>query len=375
MIKPLLIVLIFILIAFSCIEPYSPDLGESAADRYVIFGQLTSQEGFQTVDISLASDVSVPEYKPFLDCQVSINDDKGNSFDLQETGGGKYRVWMSSADLQPGTSFQLHIITPSGVLIESEYDKMPECPDIDSVYYTLEASPPENPAKDLPGIMMYLDLNAENSDSHYFRWDLTETWERHSIYPVEWWYDHEVHHTLPPDYSLMTCWNTEHVNKILTLTTENFARNEYKRFPLFYLGNNTSRLSVKYSLNITQYAMSRAGYDYWDQLRTSSSAADGLYQKQPLPVRGNLNIISGPEREILGTFNAVSFKQKRIFVDDVPGLELDYEKHCSPPHILDRNGFESSRGADSILYFLVINGVPLPVDGSCVNCLSTWRNN
>ncbi|RPH32785.1 MAG: DUF4249 family protein, partial [Bacteroidales bacterium] len=39
----------------SCIEPYSLDIGDQANEKYVVFGQITDQEGYQTVLISKTS--------------------------------------------------------------------------------------------------------------------------------------------------------------------------------------------------------------------------------------------------------------------------------------------------------------------------------
>ncbi len=360
---------VIFLVLGSCIEPFKPDLGESAADGYVVYGQVSDREGYQYVTISQASQVYDPEFKPLVGCQVTVLDDQGNTYSLQEQEGGRYRVWMDKAGLQPGTSYQLRVITPAGVEITSDYDKMPPGTPVDSVYFTLVPHPPDNPLEDVPGLQFYVDLEAGASDSRYYRWELTETWERHSSYPIEYWYDGRYHHTDPPDYSHMICWNTERIGDIYTLSTDNLSRNEYNGFELNFTGNNTSRLAVQYSLLVEQYAMSEAGFDYWDQLRINSSNQGGLYERQPLPVRGNLNA-KGTGKQVLGTFNAVSISEKRIFAGDVPGLDLDYETFCAPPYFLMRGGIEASRGSARILYYLIIRGIIRPVDAACVDCLA-----
>jgi len=366
--SPLAGILIILVAMFSCIEPFTPDLGESATDKYVVYGQLTNEEGYQYVKISLSSKVDEPAFIPLRSCRVDILDDKGHTYGMNESEAGIYRIWMSSSDLKPGTSYQIRVVTPSGVEIVSDFDQMPVSPPVDSLWYTVEEGPPDNPARDLPGIQFHLDLDAGGTGSHYFRWELTETWERHATYPKIWWYDGRIHQTDPPDYSLFICYNTEQIKNIYTLSTANLAANRYQAFQLNYVGNNSSRLAIMYSLLVRQYAMSRAAYEYWDQLRVNSNNQGGLYEKQPIRVRGNLEVVNAPGKEVLGTFNAVSVQEKRIFVNDVPGLELDYESLCHPPYILDRGGLEASRGADRILYFLILHGAIRPIDAACVDC-------
>ncbi len=140
--------------------------------------------------------------------------------------------------------------------------------------------------------------------------------------------------------------------------------NTYKGFQLNYVGNNTSRLSVLYSLMIRQYAISQTAFEYWDQLRISSSNGGGLYEKQPLPVRGNLSVTNDPGREVLGTFNAVSIRKKRIFV----GAEIptDFEAFCSAPKPLGKGGFPAAAGSDTIVYFIM--PYMFTLDRGCVDC-------
>ena len=39
----------------ACIEPFEPDIEAGASKKYIVSGQLTDQEGYQYVSVSLAS--------------------------------------------------------------------------------------------------------------------------------------------------------------------------------------------------------------------------------------------------------------------------------------------------------------------------------
>ncbi len=222
--RPSAVIGIFVLLMASCIEPYKPDLGATASDKYVVFGQISDQEGYQTVTLSLASDVYNQQFKPLLDCFVVIHDDKGNDYEMEEAGSGLYRVWMTSDQLQPGTSYQLQIVTRAGTEIISDFDRMPLCPPVDSVYWKILDSPPDQPGLGIPGLQMYVDIAPGNTGSRYFRWDLTETWEYHSNYLKEWWWNGTIHHTTPPSYELYYCWDTQEIGDIYTLSLDNQSR-------------------------------------------------------------------------------------------------------------------------------------------------------
>jgi hypothetical protein len=54
----------------------------------------------------------------------------------------------------------------------------------------------------------------------------------------------------------------------------------------------------------------------------------GLYETQPLPVKGNVSNLTKPEQSVLGYFQVASVRKKRLFIKDVPDLKLIYTHSC-----------------------------------------------
>lgn len=309
----------------SCIEPFSPDFRGQSTIKYVVYGEITDQEGYQTVSVSMTSTINKPKYNPLIGCKVKITDDQGNVFNLDETNGGNYRVWMGKEHLNPGSSYQVDVLTQSGVEIVSDFDQMPECPEIDTIYYVRKNVPTTDPEKPLQGIQFYLDLDGRNTNSHFYRWDITETWEHHAAYPKTlYWNGRNFISYNPPDYSMFYCWSTQNVGTIFTLSTKDLVENRFSRFPFHFVDNMTQRLTYGYSLLVKQYALSEPAYIYWDKLRINSNEQGGLYEVQPLRIKGNLKSTTNPNLEILGFFNASPLRTKRIFVRNVENLERYY---------------------------------------------------
>jgi len=302
-IRNILIGSILITTFSSCIEFFHPDLGCADTSKYVVDGQVTDKEGYQEVTVSLTSSLDKSKFNPLSFCNVTILDDKGNVFNLKEYNNGKYRVWMNKEYLKLGYSYQVKVETKNGVEIISDFDKMPECPEIDTVYYILKDVPTSNPYNKIQGIQFYVDIDGENTNSHYFRWILTETWEHHA----------------PSSGSI--CWTTEELKNIYTITTEALTQNRYNNYNLHFVNNLTQRLNFCYSLLINQYAISEPTYRYLNKLKFNSNDQGGLYNTQPLSVKGNLKSTTNPDLEILGFFSATSVKSKRIFVRHVTGLK------------------------------------------------------
>jgi hypothetical protein len=361
--------LLLVLMTSSCIRSFEPDIRAIDENKYVVSGLVSEGDEIQTVNVSRSSPINDPSYLPVTGCTVVIWDDLGHPFPLQDAGDGDYTGTVDPSSLVAGRSFMVEIATPAGERIVSGFDTLFTSPEIDSVYYLREDIEGNTPGQFTLGIQFYLDFNGDETNSPYFRWDLYETWEYHSDYPLEWYYDGTVHHVFPPDYSLSVCWTTRRVPTIYTLSTRNLQENKYNLFPLNYVTNRTPRLQYGYSLLVRQHSLSERAYLYWEQQRINSDQEGGLYEKQPVAVKGNLSIPGDPEKEVLGFFGAGTVKTKRIFVRQVPDLPLDVATYCD--RRLLRNGLREITPSmypgyllgDQFGYFLIL------LEKECVDCL------
>lgn len=374
--KIIYIVAILTMMLTSCIKNYEPVIESKDAVKYVVSGQVSTGEQVQRINVSITSPIGKPKYLPVTNCTVTIIDDNGGSYSAADVNKGNYEVYIPENMLVKGRSFKVEIVTPEGINIVSDFDQMQECPDVDSVYYIVEDLPTPNPEKVIRGIQFYIDLKAQSSTCRNFRWEGIETYEYHSTWPREWWYDGQIHHIFPADYSRFICWRTALVQNIFTLSTENLAANAYQLFPLHFVNNYSSpRLVYGYSLLINQYALSEAAYAYWDKLRINSTEQGGLYEKQPLAIRGNMHNVTNPDQAVLGFFGASAVKSKRIFVSNVQNLPIEYLPSCKPNAL--RKGFADIDPRDYPAYIYGdAEGYSLAsLDTECVDCLSLGGTN
>ncbi len=317
-----------ITLLFSCIEEYTPSIEAIESNKYVVSGLLSTEEEYQIISVSLAAEINDPKLIPLNDCEVKISDINGNTFNGYEFESGKYKVRIPEDNLITGVKFKLEITTPAGTNLASEYEELMECPDIDSVYYLRENKPTNVPDIFIEGIQFYLNLDAVGFQNNYYKFDIEETWEYHSVYPLEWYYDGTVHHIDPPDYSNFICWKTEKIKDIYILNTTGLQSNTYKEYPLHFVDNTTSRLAYIYSILVKQYAISKEAFAFLDQLRVNNIEQGGLYETQPVMVIGNLSNLTNPKQSVLGYFQVASVKTKRIFITEVQDLELNYDPGC-----------------------------------------------
>lgn len=360
------LLLVFLLFT-GCIEPFVPRIESGAEDVFVVSGEVTDQPGYQYVDISRASSLKELLYVPVSGCLVNIEDDKGNTFNLEEIEAGKYRVWMNEENLGSGISYRVRVTTPSGDEILSDFDRMSACAAIDSVHYERKEMIAPNTGKNLNGLQFYVDFHGTDSDSRYYRWTADETWEYHAPLPMTYYYDGTTHKIWPPDYTYSKCWSTLPAKSIFTLTTSNLVSNSFKMLPLHYVDNTTNRLLIRYSVLITQHALSDAAYVFWEQLRINNEKQGNLYEKQPLSIKGNLHNTTHPGIMVLGFFGASSVSRKRIFVDGITDMDITDGSFCSPEE-LGMGGWKNIMPWEYPVYFVYINFQLYTLQKTCTDC-------
>ena len=94
--------------------------------------------GFSERNIAQSCGVSRNTVAKVLKKAAEINISWPLDFDMTDSGNGDYFAIIDPAFLKAGVSFKVIIHIPDGTDIESDYDKMPECPEIDSVYFILQ---------------------------------------------------------------------------------------------------------------------------------------------------------------------------------------------------------------------------------------------
>jgi len=317
--------------------------------------------------VSLSSPVGSPEYIPLTGCEVKVRDNKNNEFMLEEYESGKYRVWMEKQYLAAGTSFQVRVITPAGEEVVSGFDTMPRGPALDSVYYAIEDIPTPDPDIYQRIMQFYVDLDAEGDYSRYYKWEVVETWEYEAAYPAEYYYDGTHHQIKPPDYSNYRCYASGLVKQVFTVSTMNLSQNIYPRFPLHSIDGGTSRLSILYSILVRQLALSQSAYNYWEQMRTNSTEQGGLYEKQPVIIKGNLKSLTNPEQSVLGYFHTASVSERRYFYHNVNGIDLNFSNGCIE-EALGRGGWREFYPTDYPVYYAFVAGSLRILSNECIDC-------
>lgn len=366
----LLLGLLFALSA--CIEEYRPELDQEDTSLYVIDGRITDLNTLQTIKISRSSEIYNPKYYPASGCDVRIIDGNGAVYDHISDSAGVYLVDVPLERLAVGNSFKLEVVTPESEVLVSSWDTLRDCPPLENVYYLLDEFPTDLPGESQAGIQFYVDYAGEGSSSTEVKYEIEETWQYEMEYPIENTWDGRRLLTYdPPIWDYSVCWRTVTSDQYYTLSTEIFTTNRYDQFPLHYIPSRSFKLFIGYSLLVRQLTLSDSAKFYFDKLGGNILENGGLYQTQPQQVRGNMINVTNRDKRVLGYFYAAMGSEKRIFIDDVPEMEIDYFTLCSPVK-LDL-GYGLLRNPGRLLYILFADGIYLLPD-ECVDCRSLGGN-
>lgn len=331
------IVMLMILLS-SCITEYYVDLKPDELNRIVIYGLISNQEGYQTIDISLSSTANKPSYIPFPNCKAELRTSKGVKIPLkeEESNIGKYGAFISRENLEKGTSLKLVVETPDGNIIESSEEVIPPDSKMDSVYCKKVEIPAGDGESTNPSVRFYVDFNPNSSEKKYFWWEEHETYEYHANFSIEWIYQYERYtHISPPDSSLKFCWRTMIIPDIILYTSENQSQSAIKEYPLHTV-DHIDKFQYGYSLEIKQHSLCVSAYNFLVQIKSNTNNPGGLYMKQPLEIVGNLKNITQPERIVLGNFGVSATTSKRIFVEPFPDFP-SFSYTCSRYYMAERD--------------------------------------
>jgi hypothetical protein len=358
--KEIFAVILIIPFMTGCIESYYPKIDDEQ-HAIVIDGTLTDKEGYHYIHVSRAVPLNSEKNIPVQNCNVEVTDDSGNTIQFYESESGLYEQWIDQEFLETGRKYKLRV-TAGVSVYESRYETMLPCPPVDNVYYEIEKKETTDPENPLYGIQFYADLNTQSGDAKNYRWELEETWEYHSEYPIrDYWNGKEFIHLLSEDYSLFYCWGSGSIHEIYTGTIKNITTNSLSGIPLNWVSNETSRLKIKYSLLVKQYSLSDTAYDYWNQLKKFSQETGGFYETNPPQIRGNMFNINNDDETVLGNFNVSGMSEKRIFVSEKFNFfPISYE--CNPYAPM----FGPFLGSKPVYYFDIKYG--LIANRECFDC-------
>jgi hypothetical protein len=361
----LIIILLILIYAESCISDYAPAISDYE-EVLVVEGLITDQPEVNTIKISISQPLWKRIHpKPLTGCIVTISDNLGQIYSLKETATfGVYITDPASFRGKIGREYTLHIKTTNETVnlsYESLPMKMIPVPPIDSIYYekkSIEQSTPQ-----VEGCNIYLNTHDPSNNCKFFRWEYSETWEFH----------------LPFSSMNKVCWISNNPEQIIIKNASLITDASIIRHPVISITDPIDRLSVKYSILVNQFSLNEDEYLYWERLKNTVDQTGGLYDLIPAVIPNNIYCLEEPNKTVLGFFSVSARSSKRLFIKDkFAGINTMYEKCLGDTIVTNR--IDTIPGLGQTFWILIDNSNKIPpaniytIDRGCVDCTIRGTN-
>ena len=304
---------LLILLLAQCKQEYIPQVEENNTRQLVVEGYINSGSGATTIQLSRSSDLEDTVLTPEFNAQVIVEGDDGSSVPLFENGNGEYIIGQLILD--NAVKYRVHITTTDGKEYVSDYSPVKHTPVIDSITWR----------KENDGVQIYVNTHDDQNAIKYYRWVYSETWEFHSAYHSGLDYVRDPVTNAPVDLidrsdpeAIFKCWRTQQSTHIMLGSSEKLS--EDKIFaPVRYIEPLGEELSVRYYIELTQYALSHDAYSFFQRVKKNTEQIGTLFDPQPSQLSTNIHCVNDTKEEVVGYVEVTDQQQAHIFItnDDV----------------------------------------------------------
>ena len=328
-----IVIALLLVVVNSCIEEVeaTPELDSisAASDILVVDARLTDELKRHQVELSRIFPLDSDEPVFESGAQIVIVDDLGDRLDFVETSAGIYTSSQVFA-AQQNRSYQLEITLTNGEKYTSTTVPMPVSVPIGE----LEAKRMLNDREE-EGVGVFVDNSANGDQPTFFRYEYEETykiiapnWDPFRLRVVRYapcFPDPFVVDIIPWEDERRICYGSNKSQRIIQASSDNLNENTINNFQLHFISRDNYIISHRYSMNVTQFALTSDAYSFYERLDSFSSSDNLFSQVQPGFLEGNITLESNPEKQALGFFEVSSISKKRMYFnyeDLFPGEEL-----------------------------------------------------
>jgi len=313
--------ILLILFFTGCREIYNiPD--ETKNVKLLVVEGLLNSNGSTTIKLSrTVNPADTTKIKSELNAVVKVEGENNSSFTL--TGNSKGEYVYPSLPLIDNVKYRLRIKTKEGKEYLSDFVPVQKSPSIDSVNWKRKETGLET------GIQIYVNTHDAQNQTRYYRWEYDETWEFHSTYASSFEYKNDTVVQRTDPLAIYICWTSESSNRILVSSSEKLNQDIISLAPLTIIPFSSIKMSVRYSILVKQYALTKEGYEYWNLMRKNTEQVGTLFDPQPSSLFSNIRCLTTPDEQVIGFVSAGTISEKRIFISNAEVVPWTYKQICA----------------------------------------------
>ena len=294
------------LLAAGCVSEFDAKLPSNDEQILIVDGNIIENT---TVVFHLGKSFPLDSvFNPNLNINAAltlIGSNGYQSLPATNMGNGAYILSVGSLDDDVAYGIQIEY---DGNTYQSALSKPLHTPEIDSVSWIQP--------KETGTISFRVSTHDDSNGAKFFIWDYTENWEIMAHYYTTIFLNPGTN-TFYEDGSApyYFCWRSAASNKFLIGSTESLNENRIVNKQLYQFDPTDSRFSRLYCVTVSQRAISKSAYEYYQNKITLNDNMGGLFTPQPSELSGNITCITNPSKKAMGYVEVVkNTTQKRIFV-------------------------------------------------------------
>jgi len=305
--KLLFALLTFTLLFSACVTEYHAILSKNTRVLFVDGSIIENTEATFYITQSFPLNVSgIPSEAFVNDAILQIIDSNGNvSEPAISLGRGAYRIRIGELDANVEYGIR---IERDGEIFLSTLSRPLITPEIDSISFRQNSN---------GTVSIHVSTHDDTGDARFFLWNYVEDWEIRAFMPTSIFFNPQNREFyLDSSYPFQRCWKHHNSDRFLLGSTEALSENRLINHQLYEHSVEDDRFSRLHSILVTQRAISRGAYEFFENLRQQNEGMGGIFTPQPTEVLGNIRNTTNPEQRVLGYVGVVkNISQKRFFLD------------------------------------------------------------
>jgi hypothetical protein len=293
-----------LLLGNNCTTPYNPPSIKGNNQFLVVDGFINNGPDSTIFILSRSAnlgDTAGPQ--PELSATVTVVGQQSGVFPLINMGNGKYAV--DQLNLDNSQNYQVQITASNGEQYVSDFVPLRPSPPIYSLLWRTDST----------GVTIYLNTHDPTNSTRYYQWNFTQTWEHDAFFASYLDYVNGQMVARDPANQIFRCWSTTGSTDILISTTAGLAEDAVYQYPINSIVQGSVQLSILYSIEVKQNALTEEGYNYWLTLKQNTEKLGGIFSPLPSELTGNLHCLTNPKEPVLGYLSAGTVSTLRIFID------------------------------------------------------------
>ena len=311
--NPLLICIIVVSALCSCVYDYTPqdaslqgvDSPLLVVDGDILVGDITR------VKLSFTESILQEESDMPLGVTVLVESQSGDivSAVAVEEEPGVYEA--DTRELDMSGMYRLHISVPGRGEYVSDFKPVMVSPPIDEITWSI--APDSTYAN--------IEVTTHNSENGklYCKWNYSENWESNAVFIPYLEYiptrNYVRELTQQEQNERIYCFSEAVSSDVCIANTEKLSENLISKSVIRQVANTDSRANGLYAITVTQKALDKEGYQYWETLKKNMGETGGIFSAQPSEFRGNIRSLTNEAEAVIGYISVSTSHTVRQFID------------------------------------------------------------